>query len=128
MKYTIWIAGATESIEGPTRMTYREILSQLSEDFQLKAAENAILINGWKVLPHDDRDTTLPAVYYGERKLKKDYLGDGVYVELIEYGQILLSTQRHNNVDEIYLDPQVLAAFERFVAAARAENLLQPAR
>ena len=42
-------------------------------------------------------------------KFPKHYIGDGVYAEVDDLGQILLSTQRSNgNIDRIYLEGETL--------------------
>lgn len=45
----------------------------------------------------------------------KDYLGDGVYVELNEYGQLVLETSDGIRVsNRIFLEPEVFLALNRF--------------
>jgi len=52
----------------------------------------------------------------------KDYLGDGVYVELDEFGMIKLTTSDGiNDTNTIYLEPDVFVSFERWCKRVRAE-------
>ncbi len=60
--------------------------------------------------------------------MDKDYLGDGVYVEHDGYN-IILTTERDNGIETIYLEPPVLAALVRYrdrllakVAAAQQQD------
>jgi hypothetical protein len=50
------------------------------------------------------------------------YIGDGVYASYDGY-QFLLRTKRAHGWDEIYLEPNVLDAFERYVKGVRAKEL-----
>jgi hypothetical protein len=54
----------------------------------------------------------------------KDYLGDGVYVEHDGYGVTLTTENGISVTNRIYVDPQVLAALQRFVR--RAEDAQSP--
>lgn len=53
---------------------------------------------------------------------KKEYLGDGAYVELDASGCIVLTTHDGlRDTNTIVFEPEVLMAFEKWVAARRAE-------
>jgi hypothetical protein len=46
----------------------------------------------------------------------KDYLGDGVYAEWDDYSTLILTTENGISVEnQIYLEPEVFAALERFM-------------
>ena len=48
--------------------------------------------------------------------MKKEYLGDSVYVELNEHGQLVLTTSDGISVSNtICLEPEVFGALVRFV-------------
>lgn len=51
-----------------------------------------------------------------ETETKKVYLGDGAYAEYDGYG-IQISCDRRGLKHYVYLEPEVLAALENFVAA-----------
>lgn len=53
-----------------------------------------------------------------------EYIGDGVYVHQNDYGQIGLTTGHHDPdqaTNHIVMEPEVLAAFLRWVEARKAE-------
>lgn len=53
----------------------------------------------------------------------KEYLGDGVYAEWDDYSNLLLTTENGISVDnQIYLEPQVFAALERFMKRVKEFN------
>lgn len=53
----------------------------------------------------------------------KDYLGDGVYAEVTEYGDLVLTTSDGiRDTNRIVLEPEVLAALLRYVERIRAER------
>jgi len=48
---------------------------------------------------------------------EKEYLGNGVYVEINEFGQIVLTTEYGNGpTNTIYMEPEVYAALTEYVA------------
>ena len=54
--------------------------------------------------------------------LAKDYLGDSVYAQINEYGQIVLTTENGLPTDPsniIYLEPEVYEALVRYNMAAQ---------
>jgi len=52
----------------------------------------------------------------------KDYLGDGVYAD-VDGDSIVLTTENGISVNNrIYLDPDVVAALERYIARVREEK------
>jgi hypothetical protein len=58
-------------------------------------------------------------------KNEEVYIGDGVYASYDGY-QFLLRTKRAHGWDEIYLEANVLEAFESYVASIRArESMLE---
>jgi hypothetical protein len=57
--------------------------------------------------------------------LEPDYMGDGVYATADEYGGIWLTANHHlraEATDEIYLEPQVLKALNRYCERMTAET------
>lgn len=52
----------------------------------------------------------------------KDYIGDGVYVIFDGRGIWLHANDLDNPSDRIYLEPEVVAALERFIARTRTPN------
>lgn len=49
------------------------------------------------------------------------YLGDGLYASVDRYGDITLRAPRGGGDHYVVMDPSVLAAFERWIAATRAQ-------
>lgn len=50
----------------------------------------------------------------------KEYLGDAVYAEKLDDNTIMLTTENGIHAsNRIYLEPEVLRAFQRFVDKAR---------
>ena len=64
--------------------------------------------------------------------MNKDFLGDSVYVEFDGGAYTLIKADGYGPTNIIVLEPQMLAALERFVARrqadARARRLIQPHR
>ena len=57
--------------------------------------------------------------------LEPDYMGDGVYATADEYGGIWLTANHHlraEATDEIYLEPQVLKALNRYCERMAADT------
>lgn len=52
---------------------------------------------------------------------RKEYLGDGVYVRFDGWGLWLTTENGVRVTNEIFLEPEVFAALERYVAALKAE-------
>lgn len=55
-------------------------------------------------------------------RMPSEYLGDGVYVHLDESRSVVLRTGHHDGAqckNEIYLEPEVMAKFHQFLAAAQ---------
>lgn len=50
----------------------------------------------------------------------KRYLGDGAYVEYDGFGLVLTAEDGIRATNTVYLEPEVLAELERFVAELRA--------
>jgi len=49
--------------------------------------------------------------------MEKHYLGDGVYVEHDEFGNVILTTEDGiRKTNEIVLEPSVMAAFQEWIA------------
>jgi hypothetical protein len=48
---------------------------------------------------------------------EKQYLGDGVYAELDDYGRVLLTTEGdgYDRTNAICLEPEVIAALRRYL-------------
>ena len=56
--------------------------------------------------------------------IAKDYLGDAVYAEISQFGELILTTEDGISVsNRIALDDSTLTALERFVQRARDEAL-----
>ncbi len=54
-----------------------------------------------------------------------EYLGDGVYVSFSPFGEVVLTTGHHEPAqadNTIVLEPQVLAALEKWVERLKAER------
>ena len=52
----------------------------------------------------------------------KDYLGDGVYAN-VEGDTIVLTTENgFRNYNTIFLEPEVLAALEKYIAKVKGEK------
>ena len=49
------------------------------------------------------------------------YLGDGLYASVDHYGSVTLRAPRGDGDHFVVLEPNVLAAFERWIAAIRAQ-------
>jgi len=56
----------------------------------------------------------------------KDYLGDGVYVEIRPYHVILTTENGIETTNEIFLEPEVLDAFFRFIKHAKEKTHVDP--
>ena len=54
---------------------------------------------------------------------RKVYLGDGAYAEFDGYGSVLTAENGIEATDTVYFEPEVLKAFEMFVADIRAGNI-----
>ena len=54
--------------------------------------------------------------------MKKDYLGDGVYVKLLDYGIELTTENGIEITNTIVLEPDVYSALLIFVANCRRKN------
>lgn len=51
-----------------------------------------------------------------ERSPRADYIGDGVYVDIDEYGDVILTTEDGISVqNRVVLEPAVLGAFQRYL-------------
>lgn len=47
---------------------------------------------------------------------EKEYIGDSVYIEINEYGQIVLTTENgYGASNTIYLEPEVFSALVEYV-------------
>lgn len=47
---------------------------------------------------------------------RKEYLGDGVYIELNDFSQLVLTTENGISItNTIFMEPDVLAAFLEYV-------------
>jgi hypothetical protein len=57
----------------------------------------------------------------GEPEMKEEYLGDGLYASFDGW-QVKLRAPREHGDHEVFLQPSVLRAFERFVAQLRSET------
>jgi hypothetical protein len=55
-----------------------------------------------------------------QRRLTKEYIGDGVYVSM-HYGDVTLETDRSGVTHWIVLEPQVYAALVEYVNEQRAK-------
>ena len=54
----------------------------------------------------------------------KDYLGDSVYIDVNAIGQIVLTTENgYGPSNTIYMEPEVVAAFERYLARIRQSHV-----
>lgn len=51
------------------------------------------------------------------------YLGDGLYVRFDGYGFWLLANHHEHPTDKVYLEPEVLAAFNAFVLSIEKESI-----
>lgn len=49
--------------------------------------------------------------------MEKEYLGDGVYAEIVN-GMILLTADSDGQTNRIYLEPEVAAALQRYCLRA----------
>ena len=56
----------------------------------------------------------------------KDYLGDGVYAEILPFHVILTTENGVETTNKIYLEPEVLDAFFRFIERAKKETHANP--
>jgi hypothetical protein len=54
---------------------------------------------------------------------RREYLGDGVYVAFDGFGLWLTTENGPETTNRVYLEPEVLAALERFVARLREPKL-----
>ena len=54
-------------------------------------------------------------------KETEDYIGDGVYTMYDGFGIWLYANDPRHPTDKIYLEPEVLAALNRFVARMKKE-------
>ena len=54
---------------------------------------------------------------------RKQYLGDGVYVEF-DRGMLCLTAERHDSTHEIFLEPEVFAALQKYHEAAAASDAI----
>lgn len=62
-------------------------------------------------------------------KPPKDYLGDGAYAEADDFGGVILTAEDGvRATDRVVLEPEVLAAFERYVARMREAQTLARSR
>lgn len=52
---------------------------------------------------------------------EKVYLGDGAYAQFDSWGIWLTTEDGYRTTNQVYLEPNVLEAFERFVRKLRAE-------
>ena len=53
----------------------------------------------------------------------KEYLGDGAYVDITDYGDVTLTTENGREVtNTIVLEPRVLAQFEDYIKRQRKMN------
>lgn len=46
--------------------------------------------------------------------MNQEYLGDGVYVQYDGYMTILITTNGYDTTNKIYLEPEILQAFEQY--------------
>ena len=54
--------------------------------------------------------------------MNKEYLGDGVYIEVDNFGDIVLTTENGiSTINRIILEPTVLEAFENYIRRLRKE-------
>lgn len=53
--------------------------------------------------------------------MKKEYLGDGVYITPDFHGVVLTTENGIEATNTVYLEPEVIAALERYIARWRAE-------
>jgi hypothetical protein len=53
----------------------------------------------------------------------EEFLGDGLFIRVVDGDTIVLRAPRDGGVDHVvYLEPHVLAEFERYVARLRAAS------
>ena len=51
------------------------------------------------------------------KKNEVDYIGDGVYVRYDGFGITLMANHHEHPTDQVYLEPEVLDALNRFAVA-----------
>ena len=56
----------------------------------------------------------------------KEYLGDGVYAEIRPYHLVLTTENGIDTTNEIFLEPEVLDALQRFLERAKKRNHADP--
>ena len=55
--------------------------------------------------------------------MEKSYLGDGVYIEQNDFGQVVLTTSDGlSDTNTIYLEPEVVRAIGRWLQSNAKEN------